>query len=140
MELIAGLITAIAIIGLGYATRQGQSVQFYSSVLIVIALAYVLFAAMEEAPRTIAVESAIAAVFVVVAVVGTQWRNGRSAGMILAGGLAAHGGYDLLHSAVVTNPVVPAWWPLFCGVVDVLLAGWVVRLGLWDGATGRGGE
>jgi hypothetical protein len=130
MELIAGLIAAIAIIGLGYATRQERSLLFYSSVLIVIALAYVLFAAMVEVPHTIVVESAIAAVFVVIAVVGTRWGNVCTAGLLMAVGLAAHGGYDLVHPAVVTNPVVPAWWPLFCGVVDILHAGWVVFL-LW---------
>ena len=30
MEVVAGLIATIAVIGLGYATRQGQSLQFYN--------------------------------------------------------------------------------------------------------------
>lgn len=33
MEIVAGLIATIAVIGLGYATRQGRSLSFYGSVL-----------------------------------------------------------------------------------------------------------
>ena len=141
MELIAGSITAVAVVGLGRATRQARSLPFYGNVLIVIALAYVLFAVMAEAPRTIAIESTVAAAFVAVAIAAARGSNSsRAAGVLLAVGLGAHGVYDLVHPALVPNSAVPSWWPLFCGVVDVLLAGWVVRLGLWDGATGRGGE
>jgi hypothetical protein len=128
MEIIAGLITALAIVGLGYATRQGRSLSFYSSVLIVIALAYVLFAVMDGTARTIIVEGAIAAVFVAVAVAGTRSSTLYTSALLMAGGLAAHGVYDLVHSAVVSNPEVPTWWPLFCGVVDIVLGGWVLVL------------
>jgi hypothetical protein len=126
MEIIAGLSATIAIIGLGYATRQGRSLAFYGSVLIVIALVYVLFAVMAGAPRTIVIESAIAVVFIAVAMIATRWGTVRTAGWLLAAGLAAHGVYDLAHSAVVSNPVVPPWWPLFCGVVDLLLGAWIL--------------
>ncbi|PQJ35951.1 hypothetical protein BSZ35_16275 [Salinibacter sp. 10B] len=128
MEIIAGLIATIAIVALGYATRQGRSLSFYSSVLIVIALGYVLFAAMAGTPRKIGIESAIAAGFIVIAVAAARWGTVRTAGWLMAAGLTAHGVYDLVHSSVVTNPVVPAWWPLFCGVVDILLGGWVLVL------------
>jgi hypothetical protein len=128
MEILAGLIAAVAIVGLGYATHQGRSLPFYTTVLIVIALAYVLFAMMNGAPRTIIVESAIATVFIAGAVAGTRGANLRAGGVLLAGGLVAHGIFDLVHSFVVANPVVPDWWPLFCGVVDLLLGGWVMVL------------
>jgi len=128
MEIIAGLITAAAVVGLGYATRQGRSLLFYSNVLIVIALGYVLFAVMDGTSRTIIVESAIAAVFIAVAVAGTRTSTLYAAGLLMAGGLAAHGVYDLVHHAVVSNPVVPVWWPIFCGIVDIVLAGWVLVL------------
>lgn len=129
MEILPGVIAATTIVGVGVATRQGRSLPFYSTVFIVIALVYVLFAVMAEAPRTILVESTMAAAFVGVAVAGTRWANLRAAGLLMAAGLAAHGVYDLVHAAVVSNPVVPQWWPLFCGVVDLLLGGWVLLLG-----------
>ncbi len=128
MEIIAGLLTALSIIGLGYATRQERSAAFYGTVLIVIALVYVLFAAMAGVPQVIVVESAVAAVFVAGAVGAVRGRTRRRAGILMAVGLAAHGGYDLMHSVVVSNPVVPGWWPGFCGVVDLALGGWVLVL------------
>jgi hypothetical protein len=128
MEIIAGLIATIAVVGLGFAIRQGRSLSFYSSVLIVIALGYVLFAAMAGTPRTIVVESAIAVGFIIVAVTAVRCGALRTAGWLVVAGLTAHGVYDLVHSSVVTNPVVPAWWPLFCAVVDILLGGWVLVL------------
>ena len=128
MEILAGLIATIAIIGLGYATRQARSLAFFSNVLIVIAMAYVLFAVMNGTTHTIIVESAIAAGFIAVAVAGARSSTLNAAALLMAGGLAVHGVYDLAHSAVVSNPVVPGWWPLFCGVVDILLGGWVIVL------------
>jgi hypothetical protein len=125
MKIIAGLFASAAIIGLGRATQQLRLLPFYSTVLIVIAVVYVLFAVMAGAPRTIAVESSIAIAFVGLAVTGGRWTPPRAAGLIVAGGLAAHGVYDLVHEAVVVNPVVPDWWPVFCGVVDLVLAIWL---------------
>ena len=128
MEVIAGLITAVAVVGLGYATHQGRSLPFYSTVMIVIALAYVLFAVMAEGLRPILIETAVAAGFVAMAVAAARGTNRRGAAGLVAAGLVAHGGYDLVHHALVTNSVVPAWWPLYCGVVDVSLGGWVLVL------------
>ena len=128
MEIIAGLIATVTVIALGYATRQGRSLQFYSSVLVVIGLVYVLFAAMAGATRIIGIESMVAAVFVTFAVMAARWGTVRGAGLLLAAGLALHGAYDLVHPAVVANPAVPGWWPPFCAVADLLLAGWMVVL------------
>lgn len=64
MEIIAGLIAAATVIGLGVATRQDRSLAFYGTVLVIIALAYVLFAVMAERPCTIVIESAIAVGFI----------------------------------------------------------------------------
>jgi hypothetical protein len=137
MSVLAGLIAAVVVIGLGYALHQGRSLPFYSTVMIVIALAYVLFAVMAERPRTVLIESAVATVFVGAAVVAARWPGRRAAAGLLAVGLIAHGGYDLLHPAVVTNPVVPAWWSLFCAVVDVMLGGWVAWFSVGKGEAFR---
>jgi hypothetical protein len=128
MEMIAGLSTTILIVGLGHATCQSRSLPFYSTVLIVIALAYVLFAVMAAAPSAILLEGVIATAFISVTVAAARWQNVRAAGFLVATGLAAHGGYDLVHPLLVPNPVVPGWWPLFCAVVDMLLGGWVLLL------------
>lgn len=125
MVVVAGLLAGLAILGLGAATRQADTIPFYSTVLIVIALVYVLFAVMAGHRSTITAESAIAAVFVVLAVAGAQWERSRAAGLLVALGLVAHGAYDLVHNALIANAIVPSWWPVFCGVVDVVLGGWL---------------
>lgn len=137
MEFIAGLIAAAAIVGLGHATRQGRSLRFYSTVLVVIALAYVLFAVMAGTVQTMIVESAVAFVFIGVSITAARWGDGQTAAFLVAGGLVAHGGYDLVHPFLVTNPVVPTWWPFFCGVVDVALGGWVLGVLQCEAVTGR---
>jgi K+-transporting ATPase A subunit len=109
MDILAGLITAAAVVGLGYATRQGRSLPFYSTVLIVIALSYVLFAAMAEEARPIMVESTVAVSFVAMAVAAARFAKRRAAVYLVAVGLVAHGGYDFVHHALVPNPVVPGW-------------------------------
>ena len=73
-------------------------------------------------PTVLAVEAAIAAVFVVVAaagVTGPAW--------LLVAGLAGHGFKDLWHhrSHYVANT---RWWPPFCLVVDWVVAAILVVL------------
>ena len=121
MVILAGLLFGLAIIGLGYLTRQGRAIPFYSTVLVVIALVYVLFAVMAGAREILLVESAIAAGFVTLAVAGARWPRRRWAGGLIAAGLVLHGGFDLVHDALLHNPVVPSWWPVFCAVVDVVV-------------------
>jgi len=122
---LAGLVAALAVVGLGKATRQDDTIPFYSMVLVVIALVYVLFAVMAGRTLTIIVESATAAVCVGFAIGGARWNRSRAAGLLVAAGLVAHGAYDLVHGALVPNAVVPPWWPLFCGAVDFGLGGWL---------------
>lgn len=125
MDVLAGLLAVLAIVGLGKATRQDDSIPFYSTVLIVIALVYVLFAVMAGRTTTIIAESAIAAVFVGLAMGGARGNRPREAELLIAAGLGAHGAYDLVRDALVLNAAVPQWWPSFCGVVDIGLGGWL---------------
>lgn len=105
--------------------------------LIVIALAYVLFAVMAERWWAIIIESSVASGVLVVSVAAARWADVRTAAFVVAFGLVAHGGYDLVHPFLVTNPVVPTWWPLFCGVVDIALGGWVLGVVRCEAVTGR---
>lgn len=126
MPVLAGLIVALSIVLLGKATRQDDTVLFYTTVLIVMALVYVLFAVMAGTTSTIVTESAIGAIFVVLAIATAQWSRPRAAGVLIAPGLVVRGVYDFVREAVITNAAVPNWWPTFCGVVDVALGGWLV--------------
>jgi hypothetical protein len=101
---------------------------FYPTVMIVIALYYVLFAVMTGSPRTVLAESAVMMGFAAAAVAGF-----RSSAWIVAGALAGHGVFDALHDYVIENPGVPAWWPAWCFAYDVGAAvglAWLLRRGL----------
>ncbi len=109
---IAGLISISASL-IGFDKDRA----FYAVVLIVIASYYILFAAMGSSGRALAAESLPMAAFASVAIVGFKrcpW--------LLVLGLAGHGVFDLAHSAIISNPGVPRWWPGFCLAYDFTAA------------------
>ena len=94
----------------------------YALSLTLIAAVYIGFAVADGRPAVIAVEAAVAAVFVVVAaagVTGPTW--------LLVAGLAGHGVKDLWQhrSHFVANT---RWWPPFCLVIDWVAAAILVVL------------
>jgi hypothetical protein len=91
----------------------GDAVQM----LIVVATYYVLFAVIDGSHEVLLSEIALAAVFIVVAVVGFK-RNL----WLVAGALAAHGVLDFFHHTLVHNTGVPRGWPGFCLAFDLTAA------------------
>ena len=89
---------------------------FYPTVLIVVALYYVLFAVMGGSMRALGLETVVMGAFTWCAVVGL----GRP--WVTVGGLAAHGLFDIVHASVIDNPGVPAFWPGFCMAYDLAAA------------------
>jgi hypothetical protein len=88
----------------------------YAMGVAVIAAIYIGFSVADGRPRVIAVETAVATVFLVVAaagVTGTAW--------LLVAALAGHGVKDYWQHRThfVANT---RWWPAFCAVVDVVVA------------------
>ena len=118
--MLIGTGLAIAVAAGAGAVGLDRDRAFYPTVLIVVASYYDLFAVLGGSPGALAVELAITAVFVTVAVVGFRrdlW--------IVAAGLALHGAFDFVHGGVVHNPGMPAWWPAFCGSYDLAAAAWL---------------
>jgi hypothetical protein len=118
------LIVSLFASGIGFDKERG----FYPTVTIVIASYYALFAVMGASTHELVLESAFAAVFVLVAALGFKWSL-----WLVVGALVAHGGFDLIHGAIVTNPGVPNWWPQFCLAYD-FVAAWYLA---WLLASGR---
>ncbi len=94
---------------------------FYPTVLIVIALLYMLFAAMAS-QASFVVEAAVAAGFVAMAILGYR----RSAWWLVAGYLL-HAGWDAAHDLVVINDGIPPQWPGFCFGFDAVVAVYLAR-------------
>jgi hypothetical protein len=94
----------------------------YGLSLALIAAVYIGFAVADGRQTVIAVESVVAAVFVVVGaagVTGPAW--------LLVAGFVGHGGKDLWQhrSQFVANT---RWWPPFCLVIDWVAAAILVVL------------
>ena len=94
----------------------------YALSLALIAAVYIGFAVADGRPRVIAVETVVAAVFVVVGaagVTGPAW--------LLVAGFVGHGFKDLWQQRTqfVANT---RWWPPFCLVIDFVAAAILVVL------------
>ena len=127
MPLVVGVVLAVAV-GL-FATALGldRDRAFYPVVTIVIAFLYSLFAVMGASHHALVLEALAGVVFVAGAAMGFR----RSLWIVVVA-LAAHGVFDFTHSAFISNPGVPAWWPEFCSAYDVTAAlylAWLLKSG-----------
>ncbi|MDZ4865724.1 MAG: DUF3703 domain-containing protein [Alphaproteobacteria bacterium] len=108
MEYFVGVALALGV-GL-FTTVAGfdRDRSLYPVILIVVASYYDLFAVMDGG-SALGWETGIFAGFLVAAIVGF-----RSNLWIVVVALVGHGFLDLMHSRLIANPGVPAWWPMFC--------------------------
>jgi hypothetical protein len=83
----------------------------------------VLFAVLDGSGHALVWELVIAVAFSTVAIIGALFLP-RLVGI----GIVAHGLFDLVHDVLIENPGVPAWWPSFCGSIDIVLGLWVIML------------
>jgi len=89
----------------------------YALGLALIAAVYIGFAVADGRRHVVAIETAVASVFVIIAAVGAAPRLA----WVAAVGLAAHGLKDLWQhrTQFVANT---RWWPPFCATVDFVAA------------------
>ncbi|MEO0557103.1 MAG: hypothetical protein AAF170_02850 [Bacteroidota bacterium] len=117
---LIGLTFAAVLVAAARTVGFDRDAAFYPTVLVVIALLYVLFAVEDGGSAVVAWEVAVAAVFVAVAVAGykrNEWW--------LVVGYAAHGLYDVAHGGHSVNTGVPLWWGGFCLGVDGAIAAYL---------------
>lgn len=116
MPYIIGIALAPAIVVLGRLSGLDRDRALYPVALIVIAAYYVLFATMGGA-RALPSELIAATAFIVIAIVAF-----RTSLWWVAIGIAGHGVFDwVVHPRLIANPGMPAFWPAFCGSIDVVL-------------------
>ena len=120
---VVGALIAVAVAALGRVTHFDRDRSFYSTILVIIASYYILFAILGDSPTALVGETAIATIFWVVAVFGALRFP-----LLVGIGIAGHGVFDLVHHGIIQNPGLPPWWPAFCMSVDILLGLWVIGL------------
>lgn len=123
MPYVIGVVLAAVIALFTRASGFDRDRVLYPTMLVVIALYYVLFAVMGAPVRVLVVETAVMSGFAFLAVVafrGNLWWA--------AAAIAGHGVFDFVRGPLIPNPGVPAWWPAFCGSIDVALGAWLAWL------------
>ncbi len=120
---VVGVLLAVAVAALGRVTRFDQDRSFYSTILVIIASYYILFAILGDSTSALVGETAIAIIFSAVALFGALRFP-----LLVGIGIAAHGLFDLVHHFIIENPGLPPWWPGFCMSIDLLLGVWVIGL------------
>ena len=128
MPYVVGVVLSVGVALFARTVGLDRDRAFYPTVVIVIALYYVLFAAMSGSLETVLLESIVMMAFTTAAVVGFK-----SSPWIVVGALAGHGVFDVLHGEVIENSGVPVWWPAFCLAYDLGAAAglaWLVKRGL----------
>ena len=121
--LIGAVLAAATCVFFGMLAGFDRERVFYPMMLAPIATYYILFAAMGSSTPALTIESLVASIFLIVAVVGFK----KNLWLIVAA-LVGHGVFDFFHHLVIQSPGVPVWWPGFCGSFDVLAGGFLALL------------
>jgi hypothetical protein len=114
MEYLVGVLLALAILIFTSAVGFDRDRSFHPVVLLIIASYYDLFAVMGGSTRALLSELLVTVAFVAVSTVGFR----RNLWLVVAG-MVSHGLFDLVHGALIEDPGVPHWWPMFCLTFDV---------------------
>jgi len=123
MEYLIGVVLAAVMFAFAVLTGFDRDRVFYPMMLIFIAGYYILFAVMVSSVRALTIESLVAGLFLVVAVVVFK----KNLWLIVAA-IAGHGVFDFFHHVFIENPGVPVWWPGFCMAFDILASGFLAVL------------
>jgi hypothetical protein len=125
MPYVVGTVLSVVVAVFARYVGLDRDRAFYPTVMIVIGLYYVLFAAMTGSVPMILMESAFMLVFATAAVAGFK-----SSMWLVVAALAGHGVFDALRSEVLKNPGVPVFWPAFCSTYDIgaaVILAWLLR-------------
>jgi uncharacterized membrane protein YGL010W len=128
MPYVVGIVLSAGVAMFARLVGFDRDRAFYPTVMIVIALYYVLFAVMSGSVQTVVIETVVMTLFAAAAVAGFK-----SSAWIVVVALAGHGVFDAVHGRLVENAGVPVWWPAWCLAYDVGAAaslGWLLRRGL----------
>jgi hypothetical protein len=118
-----GVVLSLAVAVFARTAGFDRDRAFYPTVVIVVALYYVLFAAMSGSVQTVLIESIVMMGFAIAAVIGFK-----SSSWIVVAALAGHGVLDTVHGNLIENAGVPVWWPAFCSAYDLGAAVWLAWL------------
>ena len=124
IAMIAGFAVAlVTVLGIKAGKTENQP-WAYPLVLATYPLFYFAFAVYAGSIEALLYEVLYALPIFAVACIAAI-KNLRFTLLLLAIGYFAHGVYDIVHEHLFINPGMPAWWPAFCGTIDILIAAYL---------------
>lgn len=118
------------IVVLRFKSRQLEDTTWaYPILLASFPVYYWVFAVYASDYRALLIEFVASVGFLAITYVAYNYRSFATL-MLLAIGYVAHAVYDIYHDALFINRGVPAWWPEFCGAVDVLIGVYMIYLAI----------
>jgi hypothetical protein len=125
--LTIGIFIAVIVV-LRFRTKSLESTKWaYPMLLATFPIYYWVFAVYASDYTALLHELMASVAFLAIAYIAYRFRSFATL-LLLAIGYLAHAAYDFYHDALFFNAGVPAWWPEFCGSVDVLIGGYVAYL------------
>ncbi len=118
IEATAGL--ALGALSILFARFTRTEHWFYSSALIALPLIYVAFAAYLGHGPAATLEMLWGIPFFAGGILLSIFKPSKAIALIGTFWLM-HGGYDLTHEYLFSNPGVPGWYPIFCAAVDLVV-------------------
>ena len=128
---VAGVVLALAVALFARVVGFDRERVFYPVVLVVVGSYYDLFSIMAGG-ASLVLETIAFVLFAAIAAIGF-----RTSLWVVVAGLAGHGVFDLVHGALIENPGVPAWWPIWCLSYDVAAAACLAALIVAGGVSSR---
>ncbi len=118
MEFLIGIGLAAVVCAFGKVGGFDRDRAFYSTMALVVATYYILFAVIGGSTQALVLETLVAVAFFALAVVGFR----KNLWWIVVA-LGGHGLFDMVHHLFIENPGLPIYWPGFCAAYDVVAGG-----------------
>jgi hypothetical protein len=121
--LLVGIVLALAAGLFGTVVGLDRERSFYTTIMVVIAFLYALFAVLGGTTRSLVLEILAGTAFCALAVLGF-----RGSLWLVVVALCGHGVFDLVHGRLIADAGVPPYWPAFCSAYDIVAGGYLAWL------------
>ena len=125
--LVIGIVIAVFVVLRFKARRLENTKWAYPFFLATFPVYYWVFAVYASDYAALLKEFMVGVAFLAIAYIAYKFKSFGTL-LLLAIGYVIHAAYDFYHNLFFVNAGAPAWWPEFCGSVDVLIGGYVAYL------------
>ena len=130
MDIYASLVGIVVVVYIIYKfrkTKLEKTKWAYTLLLASFPAYYFVFALYARDLSAFKMEVLIGLIFFCISICAYQSKQTQ---LYFAVGIGCllHAFYDFYHDAFILNAGVPAWWPVFCGTVDLILGVYLIYM------------